>query len=116
MNEEVIKAESRKGSIEEEVRQFVANGCRLEDVVEYGCHEGIPDLTYYRETLPFFSRHREEIEKMLGELIEETGCTPGELFKNWDKSDPLANGTINQNLLTWFAFEQVAQKLYYGGI
>jgi len=116
MNEEVIKAEdSPKGSIADEVRQFVADGGSLEDVVKHGCDSGsVPGLIYYRDTLVFFSRHREEIERMLANLIDATGCSANRLFKNWDREDPLANETCNQNLLTWYAFREVAQELLEG--
>jgi len=113
MTEKLIKAEeSPKGSIADEVRQFVADGGCLEDVVEHGCASGsVPGLIYYADTAAFFSRHREEIVQLVGELVDGTRCGLGELFRDWDNSDPLANEAHNQNLLAWFGFEEVAQHL-----
>lgn len=45
--------------------------------------------------------------------MSESGVdSPEEIFGDkWDKEDPLALSTMNQNLLAWFAFEETAFEL-----
>ena len=39
---------------------------------------------------------------------------PSELFGDkWDKEDPLAQTTCNQNLLAWFGFEETLRNIGY---
>jgi hypothetical protein len=46
------------------------------------------------------------------EALDNFGGAPSELFGDkWDKNDPLALDTQNQNLLAWFGFEEMAFKL-----
>ena len=79
----------------------------------HGCASGIVGhLIYYRDTLAFYAEHAAEIGRMLGELCNECGCTPGGLFGDrWDDSDPMALDTTNQNLLAWFGFEEAARRV-----
>ena len=94
----------------------------LQDLAQYGAISGmVSGLIYYNETTQFFNEHRDEILTMLHELKEETGLNEKELFGNkwndWedlleeeaDDLDPLAD-TNNQNLLAWFAVEELAQR------
>lgn len=78
-----------------------------------GCQSGIVGhLIYYTDTVKFFKRYRSEINELLTELIDSTGMPVGELFgSNWDKEDPLATDTHNQNLLAWFGFEETAMQV-----
>jgi hypothetical protein len=81
----------------------------LNDLMTGGCQSGmVGSLIYYRDTLKFYRRHREEIGKLLSEMVADCGDNP---LRNWDKSDPLANDTSNQNLLAWFGFEETARNL-----
>ncbi len=81
-----------------------------------GCESGLAgELIYYRDTLPFYRRHRAEINALLVEALRDIGGTlsPADIFgKKWDADDPLALDTINQNLLAWFAFEETARRLF----
>ena len=94
----------------------------LQDLVQYGAIVGmVGGLIYYSETTQFFNEHRDEILTMLHELKEETGLDEKELFKDkwkdWedlleeeaDDLDPLKDPS-NQNLLAWFAVEELAQR------
>ena len=85
----------------------------VEDLLQHGCQSGmVSDLIYYSDTVAFYKEHRREIDRLVRDLVEETGCTINQLFKGWDSSDPLANDTQNQNLLAWFGFEETARRLY----
>lgn len=86
----------------------------LEDLLTHGCQSGIVgELIYYKETTAFYDNHREEINVLLAEMLDNTGYTsPAELFGDkWDSTDPLALDIQNQNLLAWFGFEEAACTL-----
>jgi hypothetical protein len=86
----------------------------LYDLSQGGCASGaVGELIYYRDTLPFFNRHKAEINKLIYEYMDQFGAVgPGELFMGkWDPEDPLALEVNNQNLLAWFAFEETARRL-----
>lgn len=84
-----------------------------DDLMYGGCQSGmVGSLIYYRDTLAFYRRHQREIDGLLAELVDDTGKQPSALFGDkWDKSDPLARDTQNQNLLAWFGFEETARHL-----
>lgn len=77
-----------------------------------GCSTGIVShLIYYKETLAFYRKHRAEIDGLLYDLINEGAINSPADLNGWDKSDPLARDTNNQNLLAWFGFEETARVL-----
>ena len=92
----------------------------LEDLTQHGAISGmVGGLIYYHETTQFFNEYRDEILAMLKEIKAESGLDEKELFgdkwNDWedlleegaDDLDPLAD-TNNQNLLAWFAVEELA--------
>ena len=85
--------------------------CR--DLEMGGCQSGIvSDLVYYADTVAFYEKHRKEINRLLGEAIEDNGWPVHMLFGNkWNNLDPLAQEEENQNLLAWFGFEETAHNL-----
>lgn len=85
----------------------------LKDLFYGGCQSGmVGHLIYYRDTEKFFQTHRREISTLLAEQVESTGLQPAELFGDkWDTTDPLAQETLNRNLLAWFGFEEAARQL-----
>jgi len=84
----------------------------LSDLMEHGCQSGmVSDLIYYTDTTAFYQEHRQEIQALITELADDCGCSIGDLLRDWDKSDPFANETTNQNLLAWFGFEETARQL-----
>ena len=85
----------------------------IKDLLHGGCQSGfVGHLIYYTDTVKFYKRHRDDISALLAEIIESMGLSVGELFgDNWDKSDPLADDTQNQNLLAWFGFEECARQI-----
>lgn len=86
----------------------------MEDLQQYGCQSGmITDLIYYEDTVKFYEEYKEEINELLNELIDSTGCSIQELFGDkYDKEDPLNINDFNKNLFAWFGFEETANKLY----
>ena len=84
---------------------------RLNDI-SHGLSSGIVGrLIYYADTCQFFEKFKYEIGQLLDEFIDCTGCDLSQSFRDWDKSDPLALHTHNQNLLAWFAYEEIAIQL-----
>ena len=82
--------------VRDEIEYYVEEGYTLkdfiEDLSEHGCISGmVTSLIYYDDTVKFYDKHQIEIDNMLTELCNDTGCSPAELFGNkWDDSDPLA--------------------------
>ncbi len=89
-----------------------AVGAFMTDLVEQGCISGmVSGLIYYSETIPFYHRHKLEINELLKEMIFDTGFGVEKLLVGWDDDDPLALDDQNQNLLAWFGFEETAQQI-----
>lgn len=77
------------------------------------CENGsISELIYYSETLKFYQNYKKEINKLLAERIDATGDSLNNTSADFDEGDPLCLETHNQNLLAWFAFEEVASQIY----
>lgn len=85
----------------------------LTDLSNNGCASAmVSGLIYYVDTLAFFERNKEEINKKLHEVIEECGEHVLPNFKGYDVEDPLCLETTNQNMLAWWAFEGAAFEVY----
>lgn len=86
----------------------------MEELQQYGCISGmIGELIYYDDTEKFFDNYKEEINEILSNVIEGTGCSMEELFGDkFDKEDPLVIDYSNKNLLAWFGFEETVNNLY----
>ncbi len=91
------------------------NGWRgaYKDLEYGGCQSGmVGKLIYYHDTVRFYKRHQEEIDGLLHDLLTETGESIEALFGDkWEKEDPLGRGSLNQNLLAWFGFEETARRI-----
>lgn len=85
----------------------------INDLMQGGCQSGlIGELVYYDDTLKFYNEFKDEINELLMDAVDNSGLLPQDLFGDgWDKSDPLALDTNNQNLLAWFGFEETAFNL-----
>ena len=86
----------------------------LSEIVEHGCVSGIVgELIYYKDTLAFYEKHKEEINKLLYEVLEDIGeYNLKAIFKDFDEQDPLCIEAHNQNLLSWFGFEETVCRIY----
>ena len=83
------------------------------DLLEHGCQSGmVGHLVYYSQTTAYYEEHREEINKLLYDAMDECGIyAPSELFGDkWDEEDPLALYQYNQNTLAWFGFEETMRN------
>lgn len=86
----------------------------MKDLQEYGCVSGmIGELIYYDDTIKFFDKYKNEINELLANVTEGTGCSMEELFGDkFNKDDPLVTDYENKNLLAWFGFEETVNNLY----
>ncbi len=81
----------------------------IHDVQQYGCQAGmVHGLIYYNDTIKFYKKYRKEINLLLTEIGEPVETLFG---NNWDEDDPLALEDGNQNLLTWFGFEETVNRI-----
>ena len=84
--------------------------------INNGLQSGIiSELIYYSDTIKWYKKYKKEIAKMLMNSMNEMGVDSlSDVFgRNWDKSDPFAEDTQNQNLLAWYSFEETARNLSY---
>lgn len=84
--------------------------------INNGLQSGIiSELIYYSDTVKWYKKYKKEIAKMLMNSMNEMGVDSlSDVFgRNWDKSDPFAEDTQNQNLLAWYSFEETARNLSY---
>ncbi len=126
MNKEKLKEtlESLKGHnklknavidyyIDRELDSYEELQQEFSDLAQHGCISGmISSLIYYSDTTKFYNDYKEEINQMLSELKDGTGLSLEELFGDkFDKEDPLVLEDNNQNLMAWYAFEEMSSKL-----
>lgn len=94
------------------IEELTGNKNYLKEVIQNGYSSGIvKDLIYSKDTLSFYEIHKEEINNLVKEIIDESGSDLKSLFSNWDDSDPLALETTNRNILAWFGYEYITQKI-----
>ena len=82
------------------------------DIINDGCKSGAcRDLIYYGQTINFYETYKHEISEL---LYANDWNDLAELFgEKWDKTDPLALESNNQNLLAWFGFEETLTNIAY---
>ena len=86
----------------------------IKNVLQYGGEAGfVSKLIYYNDTTAFFERHKEEIKKLLTEIMHEIGVkSPAEIFgASWDDDDYFCEDIYNQSLLAWFGYEETLRKV-----
>ena len=72
----------------------------MRDIIDYGCVSGtVKSLITYKDTEKFFNKYADEIFDLMNEKRDD----------GWD----LNNIEFNKNNLAWFAFETIAQEIYY---
>lgn len=107
INEIIKDSEYYNGNYKERLK------ARCEDV-QHGCGSGVvSSMIYYSDTLAFFKRYKKDILKLLKEVCNEYGCSTLELLRDFDADDIFCEDTHNRNLLAWFAYEEINNRLYY---
>ncbi len=101
----------------------------MEDICNHGADAGYPGITYYRDTVAFYKRHKAailELAKTMADdqgedilaMIAGFGCLKAYKLGGWEIAAGL-NGRgemadIIQNAMTWFAAEEAARALCDG--
>lgn len=107
INEIINDSEYYSGNYKERIK------ARCEDI-QHGCSSGVVgSMIYYSDTTAFYKKYKKEILKLLKELCDETGCKPWELLRDFDDDDLFCEEIQNQNLLAWFAYEEINNRLYW---
>jgi len=108
-DEELTPLEKKVVSIvnqEEDVTSF------LEDVTQYGCVSGmVGALIYYTDTLKWYKKFKADINQLIKDETDSYGENVLTMLNGWDDSDPLIFDTPNQNLLAWYSFETVCNRI-----
>ena len=108
-DEELTPLEKKVVSIvnqEEDVTSF------LEDVTQYGCISGrVGSLIYYTDTLKWYKKFKADINQPIKDESNSYGENVLTMLNGWDDSDPLIFDTPNQNLLAWYSFETVCNRI-----
>lgn len=108
-DEELTPLEKKVVSIvnqEEDVTSF------LEDVTQYGCVSGmVGALIYYTDTLKWYKKFKTDINQLIKDETDSYGENVLTMLNGWDDSDPLIFDTPNQNLLAWYSFETVCNRI-----
>ena len=84
------------------------------DIYDHGCENGlVPGLVYSDKVREFYEEYKHDINCIYAETLNDYGFkTPIDLFGDkWDKEDPLVLCANNQELLVYFAYEEVAYKI-----
>ena len=109
--------------LEKEIKEIVINNVEsydnpedfFTDLVENGCISGmVGELVYYSDTVSFCKRHKEDINNSIYEIMDCYGVeSPKDLFGDrFDDTDFLFIGDQNQNLITWFIFEETCASIF----
>lgn len=82
------------------------------DLLEHGCQSGmVGHLVYYSQTMAYYKKHKEEIDNLFYDAMDEYGVAPSELLGDkWEIGDPFAIYPYNQNILAWFGFEETMRN------
>lgn len=100
----------------EKLRDYDTTESLFKDILYNGLQSGIiSEMIYYSDTIAYYKKYKTYIMQLLTDTMRDFGTnSPAEIFgKNWDKDDPFAQDTANQNLLAWFSFEEYTRQLSY---
>lgn len=83
----------------------------LRDVVRGGADAGWPGFTYTSDCVRFYRKHKDDIWELLTEAAEQQGMKPMELVASFGRSDMAETPEGFENLLAWFALEEIARMV-----
>ena len=122
MTLEYIQALEANTDLEQEIKEIIINNIEdyenpknfFTDLAQYGCVSGmVSEFVWYSDTVSFCKRHKEDINEAISEIMDCYGVTSlAELLGNrFDNTDFLCIGDQNQNLITWFIFEETCASV-----
>lgn len=78
----------------------------LQEIAEHGCQSGVAGtMIYYSQTNDLYDKYCEELHDVLGNYIEEIGCTPDYIVQY------LGDVVGFKNAIVWFVAEVYAQEM-----
>lgn len=84
----------------------------LKDVVNHGCESGIVrGLVSYEDTTRFFDENESEIDEIINQYAEDEGIGYLDFIKSLRGSEQVEDTTNLKNLLSWFAYEEIARQI-----
>jgi hypothetical protein len=85
---------------------------QLEDIARHGCDAGWPGLTYYTDTGKLYAKFASEIWQMASDMANEMGeKNVLTLIAGFGGADNVSDGCTFENLMVWFACEQIAREM-----
>ena len=87
----------------------------LGEIVVHGADAGWPNLTCYRDTCKLYTKFREEIWQVLGDMAEDRGYKNTWAMIAESKYAGLDDADQAENLLVWLAAEAIAEELLEPG-
>ncbi|MCD4667850.1 MAG: hypothetical protein K8R44_04590 [Sulfurimonas sp.] len=121
MTLEYIESLEATTELEREIKEIIINNVEsydnprdfFNDILEHGCISGmINELCWYNQTTDFCTRHAEDINSAMYEILEMTGVDSAkDLLTGFDETDFLIIGNHNQNLICWFIFESSCESI-----
>jgi len=108
---EIIKDSKTQGKATREEKLKA----RLNDIFKHPLLSGsgiVSSLIYSDDITKFYQRYKKQISELLYEILDGTDLSIDKLFVDkWDSTDPLALDYNNQELLAWFAYQEIASRL-----
>ncbi len=87
---------------------------QLEDITCHGCIAGFPGLTYYHDTIKLYDKFSDDIWELVCNMAEESGEDILTTIASFSGAGSVSDRAMFENLLVWFACEQIARELTDG--
>jgi hypothetical protein len=103
-------------NIYQKLYRGIKDHCELEDdaIIDAGRHgadAGWGGFSYTKDCCEFYEANKEEIWELLREAADGQGLKPLELVAQFGRSDMADDPDGLENLLAWFALEEVGRWL-----
>jgi hypothetical protein len=84
---------------------------QIRDAGSHGADAGWAGFTYTTDACEFYRANKEDIWELLRDAADEQGMKPMELVSHFGRSDMAEDPDQFENLLAWFALEEVGRWL-----
>src|SRR5882724_5897294 len=99
-------------NIYERLYKAIKDHCDLEDssirdAAAHGADAGFGGFTYTKDACEFYQANKDDIWELLRDAADQQGMKPMELVSHFGRSDMAEDPDQFENLLAWFALEEV---------